>query len=65
MYCPVEFIHPLFTLEMNGIQRNKGVFVSPTMLYSIISLYMIRECILIMSYCCKNTEDNVDLFLSL
>ena len=49
MYCSVEIISPLFTLEINGIQRNKGVLVSPTMLYSIISLYIIRECILIMS----------------
>ena len=49
MYCPVEIISPLFTFEINGIQRNKGVFVSPTTFYSIISLYIIRECILIMS----------------
>ena len=49
MYCPVEIISPLFTLEINGIQRNKGVFVSPTMLYSIISLYIVSESILIMS----------------
>ena len=49
MYCPVEIISPTFTLEMNGIQRKNGVFVAPTMFYSIISLYIIKECILIMS----------------
>ena len=49
MYCPVEIISPLLTLEMNGIQHNKGVFVSPTMLYTILSLYIIKECVLIMS----------------
>ena len=35
MYCPIDIMSPLFTLEMKGIQRNKGVFVSPTILYSI------------------------------
>ena len=39
MYCPVEIISPLFNSEIKGTQRNEGVFVSPTMLYSIISLY--------------------------
>ena len=38
MYCPVEIMFPFFTLELKGIQRSKGVFVSPTILYSIISL---------------------------
>ena len=48
MYCPVEIISPLFTLEMNGIKRNKGEFVSPTMSHSIISLNIIKESIFIM-----------------
>ena len=34
MYCPVEIKFPIFNLEMNGIQRKKGVFESPTILYS-------------------------------
>ena len=38
MYCPVDFMSPFFSLEMKGIQLSKGVFVSPTILYSIISL---------------------------
>ena len=49
MYCPLEVVFPVFTLEMNGLQRNKGVFVSPTILYYIKSLYIIEECLLIMS----------------
>ena len=49
MYCPVEIISLLVTLKMNEIQRNKGVFVSQTMLYSRISLFIIKERILIMS----------------
>ena len=38
MYCPVDIMSPFFTLEMKGIQRSNGVYVSPTILYSIISL---------------------------
>ena len=49
MYCPVEVLSQLFTLELSGIQRNKIVFVSSTFLYSITSLFIIKECILIMS----------------
>ena len=49
MYCHVEFLSHHSTLGMKVIQRNKGVFVSPTMLYSIKSLHIIKECILIMS----------------
>ena len=30
MYCPVDIMSPFFTLEMKGIQRSNGVFVSPT-----------------------------------
>ena len=46
MYCPVEISTTLFTSEMNGIQRKKRVFVAPTMLYSILSLYITKERIL-------------------
>ena len=31
MYCPVENISPFFTLRMDEIHHNKGVFVSPVM----------------------------------
>ena len=41
MYCPVEIISPLFILEINGLQRKKAVFVAQTMLYTILSLYII------------------------
>ena len=38
MYCPVDFESPFYNLETKGIQRSNGVFVSPTILYSIMSL---------------------------
>ena len=44
MYCPVETTSPLFTLEMNGIQCKNGVFVSPTMLFSVKPLNIFKEC---------------------
>ena len=38
-----------FALEMNGKQRNEGVLVSTSSLYSIISLYIIKECTVLVS----------------
>ena len=32
MCCPIEIISSLFTLEMTGKQRNKGVFVLSTII---------------------------------
>ena len=37
------------SLERNGNQRDEGVVVSPTMKYSIISLYIIKK---ILKKCC-------------
>ena len=43
MYCPLDILFPIFTLEMNIIQRSEGVFVSPILMFFIILLYVIRE----------------------
>ena len=37
MYCPVG-IMSIFTLEIKGIPRSKGVFTSPSIFYSVISI---------------------------
>ena len=37
MYWPLDIMSPFFTLEMKGKQRSKGVFASPTTLFSKIS----------------------------
>ena len=49
MYCPDEMISPFLTFDINGMHRKRAAFVSPTILYSTISLYIIKVCIRTMS----------------
>ena len=35
MHSPVDIMSPIFTLEMKGIQRSNGVFVSCIIFYNI------------------------------
>ena len=42
MYCPVVIITPALSFEKKSKQRSSGAFVSPTMMYSIKSLYVMR-----------------------
>ena len=44
MYCPVVLMSPALSFEIKGKQRSNGAFVSPTILYSIRSVYVMREC---------------------
>ena len=50
MYCPVVFISPDSSFDMNGKQRKKGAFLSPTLLYSSMSLYVMSKCRRTISY---------------
>ena len=43
MYYPIDIMSLFFPLEMERKQGNKGFFVSPTMLYSVKSVYNIKE----------------------
>ena len=43
MHCPVEMISPFLTFDINGMHRKRAAFVSPTILYSTISLYIIKD----------------------
>ena len=49
MYCPVVIMSPGLSFEMKGKQRSNGGFVSPTILYPIKSVYIMRECMWTMS----------------
>ena len=49
MYCPVEMMSPFLTFDLNGMHRKRAAIVSPTVLYSTISLYIIKVCIRTMS----------------
>ena len=49
MYCQVVILSPALSFEIKGKQRNNGAFVSPTMLYSIKFVYIMREFMLAMT----------------
>ena len=49
MYCPVVIKCPALSFEMKGKQRINVAFVSPTILYSIRSVYIMRESMRTMS----------------
>ena len=43
MQCPIVMKSPLFGFEIKGKQHNKGTFVTPKLMHSIRSLYIVRE----------------------
>ena len=45
MYRPLVMMSPALSFEMNRKKRSNGSFVSSSILYSIRSLYIIRECL--------------------
>ena len=49
MYCLVEMMSPFLIFDVKGMHRKRAYSVSPTMLYSTISLYIIKVCIRTMS----------------
>ena len=43
-------ISPFLTFDIKEMHRERAAFVSPTILYSTISLHIIKVCIRTMSY---------------
>ena len=50
MYFPVVKMSPALNFETKAKQRSNGAFVSPTLMYSNKSLYMMRKCMLTVSW---------------
>ena len=40
MYCPVEMMSTFLSLDIKRMHRNRAAFVSPSIVYSTISLHI-------------------------